>query len=182
MGRAEPEHPERGPRPVALIGLPGSGKTRVGEILASGLGREFLDTDRLVEARAGRTVAELVAGEGWHRFRRMESEALAEAVERSGAVIAGGGGIVESPANRSLLKRTTVVWLEAPLPCLLARLAADATRRPLLEKGVGVRLGDLARAREPLYAELAGYRVATDQSSPEQVAEAIMRMIEAGNG
>ncbi len=182
MGRSEPEYPHGGHSPLALIGLPGSGKTRIGALLASGLGRDFLDTDRLVETRAGRTVAELVAEKGWPHFRRLESEALAEAVQSGNTVIAGGGGIVESLANRDLLKRTTVVWLEAPLPRLLARLEADATRRPLLEEDAALRLADLARTRGPLYAELADHRVATGDSSPEQVADAIMRMIEAGYG
>lgn len=182
VDRAEPGHSEGGRRPVALVGLPGSGKTRVGALLASGLGRDFLDTDCLIETREGRTVAELVAEKGWVDFRRSESRALAEAMGRGNAVIAGGGGIVESQANRDLLKRATVVWLEASLPILLARLEADATRRPLLEQEAGSRLAELARLRDPLYAELAGYRIATDHSSPEQVSEAIMRMIETGNG
>lgn len=182
MGRADPAFPGAGRRPVALVGLPGSGKTSVGERLASGMRRDFLDTDRLIEARTGRRIAELAADEGWAHFRRMESEVLAEAVGRGPAVIATGGGIVECAPNRELLKRTTVIWLEAALPCLLARLEADAVRRPLLEGEAASRLAELARARDPLYAQLAEYRVATDRASAEQVANAIMRMIDAKNG
>lgn len=170
------------PGTLVLVGLPASGKTRVGRSLAARLGRDFLDTDRLVEAQCGQSIPDIVEQRGWDAFRRLETAVLADAVMRKDVVIATGGGCVERLRNRHLLEQRTVVWLQAGHASLLARLAADDTPRPLLEEAPAERLARLAATRDPLYAELAGYRIATDGLSTEEVADAIMRMLDAENG
>ena len=170
--------PASGAFPIVLIGLPGSGKSSVGTTLAALLNRNFVDTDRMLQARFGRTVAAIVAQRGWQEFRRLESEALLHALDRPRVVIAGGGGVVELPANReAIAQRAQTVWLRAAHQQLLARLAADTTERPLLHNRVGERLAELAQAREPYYAELADYRIETDKCSVHQVAQTIARII-----
>jgi len=168
--------------PLVLVGLPASGKTRVGTLLATRLGWSFIDTDRVVESQWGQSIPDIVELRGWDAFRRLEAAALADAVSRKDVVVATGGGIVEDASNRHLLKRTTVIWLRAGHGVLLARLAADRAARPLLEGLPDERLADLARRRDPLYAELAGHEVATDHLSTEGAAEAIMRVLNAENG
>lgn len=173
--------PVPGAFPIVLIGLPGSGKSSVGAILASRLGRDFIDTDEAVEAYCGQDIAALVAQRGWDAFRRIESEVLGDALDRPHAVIATGGGAVESSVNRQLFARAMVVWLRAAQRNLLVRLTADATARPLLQGDLATRLSELAQARNPLYAKLASCRIETDKLTPKQTADAIMRMIQAGN-
>lgn len=177
----EPDRDDR-VRPVVLVGLPGSGKSGVGAILAARLGRRFVDTDQVVEERCGRRIPDLVTRLGWAGFRSLETEALADAVNRKDVVVATGGGVVEDASNRHHLERATVVWLQARHAVLLARLEADGTARPLLEEAPAERLAELARKRDPLYAEVAGHAVATDGLSTEQVADAIMRILDAENG
>ena len=99
-----------------LIGPRGSGKTTVGRLVAEALGLPFYDTDDMVMAEAGLSIADIVAAEGWAAFRKRESRALAEAVARaagpapahsgrspSGAVISTGGGMVLDERNRAFM-------------------------------------------------------------------------------
>jgi shikimate kinase len=105
------------PRSVVLVGMMASGKTTTGEAVARRLGWDFLDSDRQVEERAGRTVEEIWEAEGEAGFRHLEADALADAFESAGerpVVIAAAGGVVLDPRNRALLKEhPPVVWLRA---------------------------------------------------------------------
>lgn len=165
-----------GDRAVCLVGLRGAGKSTVGAALARAMRRPFVDLDRAVEGRAGRTVRELFALEGEAAFRALESEALAEALRLlPRAVLATGGGVVLDPENRRLLReRATVVYLRAEPALLAARVSADpatADGRPALVEG-----GPLAEAerlllvRDPLYREVAHLVVDAARPIEELVA------------
>lgn len=175
--RSERAAPSSAAIRVALIGLPGAGKTRVGAELARLLHCDFVDTDLEVEQAGGRAVAELVAAEGWTRFRRRERAALHAALGRQRVVIATGGGAVETAGNRREMERsaTSIVWLRAPLAVLLARIRADADARPLLVADPAQSLEALARRRDPLYAALADLEVETAASPSADVAAQIAR-------
>jgi shikimate kinase len=140
-----------------------SGKSTVGPLLADALGTRFVDLDWLVEARTGRTVAELFEAGGERAFRVAEAGALAETTRGAGAVIATGGGTLVAPANLRAAKAAgVVVWLRASTDVLVRRLSAtDLAHRPLLAGPdghplVGDALRDRVRsligAREPHYA------------------------------
>lgn len=166
---------------VVLVGLPGSGKTAVGRVLARRLGTTFVDTDELVEHGAGRSIAELFATEGETAFRDRERAAIAglggpSRAADAGLVIGTGGGAVTDPRNRWWLFRgRQVVWLDAPDTVLVARLARDVTPRPLLVDGDAVaRLGQLRAARVPFYA--AGTQVDAE-ADPETVAERVLAVV-----
>ncbi|HEX4150325.1 MAG TPA: shikimate kinase, partial [Pirellulales bacterium] len=90
---------------IALIGYRGTGKTAVARALADRLGWQWLDADAELEARAGRSIAEIFAADGEEAFRNLESGVLAELGQRSRTVLATGGGVVLRDTNRELLAR-----------------------------------------------------------------------------
>ncbi len=164
--------------PVVLVGLPGSGKTWVGRALAERLGWRFVDTDRVVVSRLGQSIAEIVAQRGWVMFRREEQEVLLAALGRKHVVVASGGGSVESAANREAMATgSQVVWLRAQPECLLKRLAADTSERPLLQANTTHRLAELRRCREPLYAGLATCCIDTDRLDVGQVVAQVVTVL-----
>jgi shikimate kinase len=174
---------EERPRPIALIGLMGAGKSAVARVLGERLGVGVADLDGMIEAVEGCSIAELFerAGEAW--FRRRESELLAEAIRSGVQVVACGGGVVLDPERRRLLReRCRVVWLEASPATAASRLEAgtgsSSDVRPLLAgRPVRERLEELLRERSTLYAEAAHVRVATDGKTPERVADAVLAAV-----
>ena len=160
--------------PIALVGLPGSGKSTVGAALAARLQRPFVDLDVEVERAAGRSVSEVFAAEGEPGFRRREAEALAAALGTGAAVVACGGGVVTTAAGRDLLRRrATVVWLDAPDGVLLERLDAGSATRPLLRDDPPSRLAALRAGRQDAYA-LAQVRVDTTGADVEEVVDRVV--------
>lgn len=140
------------PDAIVLVGLPGSGKSSVGHLLAERLDRPFIDLDALIARRTGMSPAELIDSHGEAHFRRLESGALAEACAVPGAVISTGGGAVSDPLNRwQLWEAGHVVWLDAPDRVLFERLVSDQTERPLLRGDALASLAGLRTAREPFY-------------------------------
>lgn len=159
---------------VVLVGLPGSGKTTVGRLLAERLGRPFVDTDELIGARTGMPASEVLRTRGEPAFRALEREALLDACADPAAVVAPGAGALSDPLDRwRLWEHGRVVWLRAPEEVLLARLAADGTPRPLLEGSPAERLAALADERAPFYR--AADAIVDGSGPPERVAEDVVR-------
>ena len=118
---------------IVLIGFMGAGKSTVGRALAAELGRELLDTDQMIEEKAGCRITEIFARQGEQAFRRLEEEILKQlAEEKAPAVISTGGGMPVFEKNRPALRRLgTVVYLQVkPETCLLY------TSRCVLETGL----------------------------------------------
>lgn len=161
-------------RHIVLVGMMGTGKTTVGAAVAARLGRPFVDTDALVEARAGRSVRAVFAEEGEAGFRDLEAEALADVLASPDpAVVATGGGAVLRADNRERLRGAFVVWLRAAPATLVAR-TAGADHRPLLDGDPAGALDRLAEARRPLYEAVADAVVDVDDLGPEAVVEAVL--------
>ncbi|MBI4259255.1 MAG: shikimate kinase [Actinobacteria bacterium] len=156
---------------VFLIGMPGSGKSSVGRVLARRLRRPFVDLDRAVEEAAGRSIAEVFAEGGEEGFRDRESAALRAAAAGPASVVACGGGAVLRPGNRGLMAASgTVVHLAAPVEVLAARIRPHAGR-PLVRSDRD--LAALLAARAPTYRAAAHVEVdATGE--PEDVAAAVL--------
>src|SRR3990172_1780046 len=139
---------------IVLVGMPGSGKSAVGEQVAAWLGWPLLDTDEMVVRRAGRSIAEIFERDGEAEFRRVERAAVRETARAQRAVIATGGGVVLDPANMAALRRRgLIVALTAEPDVLLARLGADGGGRPLLAPHPRARVRTLLAAGAPPYSE-----------------------------
>lgn len=168
MGPMTPVPPLR----VALIGLMGAGKTRLGERLADTLVWPFFDTDRMVEAAAGRSVSALFAAETEAGFRRREAAALARLGERVPPLVAAtGGGVVLFPENVTLLSKSFyVVWLRVDAEEAWRRLGSGAGR-PLLSGDDPLdTLRRMERERSPLYARAARLVLDTDAATDPETA------------
>jgi shikimate kinase len=164
---------------VVLVGLSGSGKSTVGPELAGLLGRAFVDTDELIASEAGTSIADIFDQQGEAAFRECERLAVRRAIDRPPAVLATGGGAPLDAANRAALwDGNLVVWLDAPVEVLVARLGAGGAVRPLLAGAPSARLAALRAAREPIYAT-AHARVDTAGLTPLAAARQIASLLEA---
>jgi shikimate kinase len=168
------------PDNIFLIGPMGAGKSTIGRHLAELLNKEFRDSDQEIEKRTGAGIPLIFEIEGEAGFRNRESSVLDDLTRQSNLVLATGGGIILSPANRKILhERGIVVYLHAPLETLLARTRRDR-QRPLLQTADRRRtLEDILRAREPIYREAADIVIETSHRSPASVAREIVHKLEA---
>ncbi len=107
---------ERETKNILLIGMPGCGKTTMGQALAQRLGRTLVDVDEMIIEAAGCSIPHLFAREGEEAFRALEHRALAQIAKASGQVIATGGGIVTRRENWAPMREnSTVIFLRRPL-------------------------------------------------------------------
>src|ERR1700744_3150565 len=158
---------------VVLVGPPGAGKSTVGRLLAQRWGVEFADTDDLVEARAGRVIADIFTSDGEPVFRALEREAVTEALATHTGVLALGGGAVQAEATREALSGDPVVLLSVGLAAGVRRTRLSHAR-PLPAGGnPRATFAPLAAEPLPVYRSVAVHESATDPSTPEEVAEAV---------
>jgi shikimate kinase len=141
-------------RTIALIGLPGVGKSSIGRRLAAALDMPFRDADEEVERAAGRTIAEIFAERGETEFRDGERRVIARLLDEPPHILATGGGAFMNADTRRLIREKAVsVWLRADIE-VLARRVARKTNRPLLkDRDPFEALTALAEVRHPIYAE-----------------------------
>jgi len=160
------------PRGVALIGLPASGKTSAGAILAGLEGLPFVDLDEVVASDSGSSIPAIFENEGEAGFRLRESAALARIAAGGPVVLATGGGTVESPENRALLReRFRVAWIKAD-PAILAERSVGCSR-PLLAGDAEGKIRVLYARRKPWYEECANIVVQSDGMRPSMIAKTI---------
>jgi shikimate kinase len=170
---------------IILIGYRGSGKTSVGRELARLLDRPLFDSDRMVFAKTGRTVREIVEGRGWPAFREAEKSVIAELASLDQAVISLGGGAVMDSDNISVLEeRGTFVWLKADSRTLADRMKNEQNgngQRPSLT-GAGT-LEEIERVlaeRLPVYRAVADLAVDTSGKFPADIAAEIAEALVEG--
>jgi shikimate kinase len=161
----------------------GTGKTEVGRELARALGRTFVDTDRLVEAKVGRRVRDIFATDGEDRFRALEREAVAEACGIPDAVVAtGGGALVDADNRRRLAAAGPIVCLTAT-PEEILRRVGDPASRPLLASCANdterlARIRALLAARATAYGS-AAHTIDTTGLTVGQVVDRVRAAVEA---
>jgi shikimate kinase len=164
-------------RAIVLMGFMGTGKSEVGRRLAQRLGRAFVDTDQLVEERTGKRVAAIFADEGEAAFRRLEREAVAEAVGRGGAVIAVGGGAVLDPDNAQILREAGVMIYLTARPEVILRRVGDVATRPLLRDDPHGAVRRLLAERGPVYAAAADLTFDTSEHAADRVVQEIQQAL-----
>jgi shikimate kinase/3-dehydroquinate synthase len=156
---------------LVLVGMPGSGKSTVGRLVAERLRRRFVDTDTLFERLHGVAVPAYLESHGERAFRSAEAAAVADACSLPGGVLAAAGGAVVDALNRwRLWHHGTVVWLDVPADELVRRLAADVVSRPTFEPYDASRLAVVLTEREPFY-RAADRRVDGSRTPAEIAAE-----------
>ena len=168
-----------GPRIIALVGLPGGGKTTVGRQLARRLGVRFVDSDAVIEQRLGEPIRSYFEREGEQAFRDLEQAAIDDLMNTWDGVLATGGGVVLRDANRRVLReRALVVYLRSSPEELARRLRHD-TKRPLLQvTNPLAKLRELHAVRDPLYCETAQFIVDTGRPTVPTLVNMILMQLE----
>ena len=164
---------------IALVGMPGSGKSTVGRHLSRRLGLPFLDSDQVIEHRLGCAIRDYFAQAGEAAFRDIEEQVIGELAGSAPAVIATGGGAVLREANRLRLREGAhVVYLRATPDELFRRLRQDA-QRPLLQVPDPLgKLREMHAERDPLYRETAHFEIDTGRPSVPTLVNMILMQLE----
>ena len=166
-----------GSRTIVLAGFMGTGKSSVGRRLAARLGREFVDTDALIEQEAGTSITRIFADRGEAEFRAREKRAVAVAVGEDGRVVAVGGGAILDRENLAAMKAGgPVVCLTARPEIVFARVAHD-TGRPLLQGPQPLEtIRGLMAERADAYAR-ADVMIDTSDLTPDEVVEHLLNAL-----
>ena len=164
---------------LALVGLPGSGKSTVGRHMARRLGLPFLDSDHVIEERLGCSIREYFEREGEPAFRDLEESVIAELSQAGNIVVATGGGAVLRPANRQSLRNNAhVIYLKSSPEEVFRRVRHD-NNRPLLQvKDPMERLRGLFEERDPLYRETAHFVIETGRPSVATLVNMVIMQLE----
>jgi shikimate kinase len=164
---------------LILTGFMGAGKSTVGAILARDLGWKFLDLDDVIEASGRLTVAEIFRDHGEADFRERERLAVQQLNNEDKLVLALGGGAVENESTRTLIVNSPgncLVFLEAPLPELLARCSVEGKVRPLLAAPESL---EARHNRRLPYYRSAHVTVLTTGLAPQRVADRVLEQVSA---
>jgi shikimate kinase len=163
---------------LILIGYRGTGKSVVGRIVAQRLKMDYVGMDARIVARAGISIPEIVERHGWPGFRDLESQLAAELARRDNLVIDTGGGVIERSENIAALKTSgCIVWLTASVETIVSRIRDDTQRPALVEgKTFTQEVAEVLEARTSKYQNASQYQIATDESTPEQVAEKVIKV------
>ncbi|MEW1904810.1 MULTISPECIES: shikimate kinase [unclassified Streptomyces] len=162
---------------VVLVGPMGSGKSTVGALLAERLGAPYRDTDADIVAAEGREISDIFVEDGEEHFRALERDAVARAVAGHEGVLALGGGAVLDAGTRELLAGLPVAYLSMDVEEAVRRVGLN-TARPLLAVNPRRQWRELMEARRHLYTEVARVVVATDDRTPDEVADAVLSALE----
>lgn len=172
--------PAAGPPHLVLVGLPGSGKSTVGRLLAAALAAPFIDFDEEIERREGLTVGQIFEQRGEAAFRNLERAITQELAGQPGMVVSPGGGWMADEVNVALLRPPArIIHLDVSVSTALSRLGPDIVRRPLLAGAAADnRLASIAAARMPLYSR-ADAVINTEILTPQQVVSFGLRLASA---
>lgn len=161
---------------IVLIGMPGCGKSTAGVLLAKTLGYSFLDTDLLLQQKAGKKLYEIIRDDGMEAFLQLENETVASLEDSDKTVIATGGSVVLGEAAMARLKSLgKIVYLQLPLAQIEHRVSNIKTRGIAMKPGEG--LADVYAHRVPLYEQYADVTVSAQNFSLEETVNEITRTV-----
>lgn len=156
---------------IILIGMPGSGKSTVGVILAKSLGIDFVDTDLLIQRRENRLLQNIIDKDGIDFFLDIERDTVLDVNEKNAVIATGGSVILREEAVTHLKKLGKVIFLDVSVNELERRLSNIKTRGVAAEKGESVK--DIYDKRFSLYKKFADITVNADSLSCEQTVNII---------
>jgi shikimate kinase len=155
---------------IALVGFMGTGKSTVGQIVASLLNFEFVDTDEMIEGMAGKRISEIFSNDGEERFREYERLIVRQLKDLKGAVISTGGGLVTKPENLASLKEHALVVCLWCSPETIFRRVGHQSHRPLLRVDNPLeKIRELLNERAPSYRQ-ADVLLNSEFRKPREVA------------
>ena len=162
-----------------LVGPMGAGKSTIGRQLARSLHLKFVDSDREIEQKTGVDIPLIFELEGETGFRKREKEVIDELSNRTGIVLAtGGGAVLDADNRRHLSSRGYVIYLQTSVDQQLRRIAHDKNRPLLQTSNPRQKLEQLMSFRDPLYREVADWTIETDGCRVREVVQNIIRHIE----
>lgn len=143
---------------IYITGMPGTGKTHFGRILAKSIRLQFFDLDELIERKEGRMIRQIISTDGEDYFRKAEHEALMSVSGMNNCIVSCGGGTPMFYDNLDTMKKTgLVIWLNTDLDVIARRIAQNKTRRPLFigldEAEIRVKLDEIYEKRKKNYAK-----------------------------
>ncbi|MFC1858161.1 shikimate kinase [Thermodesulfobacteriota bacterium] len=168
---------------IVLIGYRGSGKSVVGKLVSERLRIKCITMDARIVEKAGKSIPDIVENHGWTTFRDMESEVATELAKLDNIIIDTGGGIIERPENIDVLQANScIIWLKASVGVIVSRIQ-EGTERPSLTGGKSFteEVAEVLERRTPKYMSAAQYQIDTDQLTPEQVADRIIKIWKKGD-
>ena len=164
---------------IVLIGLMGSGKTTIGKILAEKTGMKLVDTDAQIVEKAGKSIKQIFADNGEMFFRDLESEVIERISIQENLVVSTGGGAVLRDENLENLKQNSILfYLHAPAEILYKRIKDDKNRPLVNTPNPLETLKKIQENREYFYGQ-ANYKIQTNNKSPEEIADEIIRLFAA---
>ena len=161
-----------------LIGAPGSGKSTVGKALANHLNLPFVDTDALIEEKAGKKITDIFVVDGEDVFRALEFETLKEVLQMETAVISLGGGAPIAPAAQEVIRNSDsiVIFLDVSLATAAPRVGFNRDR-PLLLGNPRAQWQALSDQRRPIYEDLATHAIKVDDMTVEAIIATVEKLI-----
>lgn len=167
------------PFSLYLIGPMGAGKSTIGRLLSAELALTFVDSDKEIEERCGANIPWIFDKEGEVGFRKREEQVIEELAKQSSLLMATGGGVVMTPANRVHLRENgIVVYLRTSVEQQIIRTSRDRGRPLLQTENPEKVLRDLFAIRDPLYKETADIIIQTDNRNPKSVVQEILKNVD----
>ena len=155
-----------------LVGIPGSGKSTIGKELAKKMNVKFVDTDREIEIKVGKSVGEIFIEDGEAAFRELEKAVVLESLKQEKTVVSlGGGSVLDQEVRLELLNHRTY-WLDTSINNALKRTGSN-TNRPLLLDSPRSTLKRLLEERSGFYAEVAVKKILTESKSINLITDEI---------
>ena len=169
-------------RHIVLVGLPGSGKTTVGRIVAEKLGAAFVDVDNIIVRKMQMPIAQIFAQHGEAKFREIEREAMATTLEGPPSVISPGGGWAAQEGQLAVAQPTCLtVYLRLMATTAAKRISGEGSRPLLVGEDPVDKMRTLLKEREPFYLK-AECEVKCDIQSPEQIAAQVLALARGRGG
>jgi shikimate kinase len=158
---------------IVLIGMPGAGKSTNGLLLAKALGKDFLDTDVLIQVREGKTLQQIMDNTDYMMLRKIEESVLISIGIQNSVIATGGSAVYSAAGMAHLAENSTIVYLNTPLQILRERIHDYETRGIACHPDQS--FDDLFTERTELYRRYANTTIDCDQYSPEEVVGSIIK-------